>query len=109
MPTASEADDDVITHSQPGDVRRHRFDDSGAFMSKNYRHGQRDQLLHHRQVRMARGATITLSNQLMGYAPEFKALLYNTFRGKYFALELNDCTASEISLPPSRKIFGSWI
>ena len=54
-----------------------------------------------------RGATVSLSNQFMGYAPEFRALLYNTFKSKYFGLELNNCTASEISLPTKQEDF--WI
>ena len=54
-----------------------------------------------------RGATVTLANQFMGYAPEFRALLYNIFRSKYFALELFNCTASEISVPTKQEDF--WI
>ena len=55
----------------------------------------------------SRGATVLLANQSMGYAPEFRALLYNTFHGKYFALELFNCTAGEISLPTKLEDF--WI
>jgi hypothetical protein len=53
------------------------------------------------------GATITINNQLMGYAPEFRALLANTFRGKYFALELNSCTMGQVSFPSKQDDF--WI
>jgi hypothetical protein len=55
----------------------------------------------------ARGETITLTNQLMGYAPNFRALLYNTTSGKFIGLELFNCTASEISLPTKQEDF--WI
>jgi hypothetical protein len=54
-----------------------------------------------------RGETITLTNQLLGYAPNFRALLYNTTQGKFIGLELFNCTASEISLPTKQEDF--WI
>lgn len=53
------------------------------------------------------GATITLNNQLMGYAPEIKMLLYNKFRNKYLAVELNDVTLGAISIPTKLEDF--WI
>jgi hypothetical protein len=53
------------------------------------------------------GSTITLANQLMGYAPELKMLLYNRFRAKYFAIELNDVTLGSISVPTKLEDF--WI
>jgi hypothetical protein len=40
----------------------------------------------------------TLTNQLMGYAPTFKALLGMTFQGKNFSLGLNQCVSSKFSL-----------
>ncbi|MGA3211996.1 MAG: hypothetical protein ABSD20_11880, partial [Terriglobales bacterium] len=46
-----------------------------------------------------RGATITLSNQLMGYAPYFQALLYNNMRGKFFGLQLNSCIMGQLGIP----------
>jgi hypothetical protein len=53
------------------------------------------------------GTTITLSNQLMGYAPELKMFLYNSFRNKYLALALNDVTLGTISMPSKLEDF--WI
>lgn len=53
------------------------------------------------------GVTIALSSQLMGYAPEFQALLYNNFRNKYFALQLNSCTMGSLSIPSKQEDF--WI
>jgi hypothetical protein len=55
----------------------------------------------------AAGKTVTINNQLMGYAPEFKALLYNTFRGKYFAIELVDCIMDSMALPTKQEDF--WV
>lgn len=55
----------------------------------------------------SRGATITLSNQLMGFAPEFRAFLFNPFRSKYFGLELYSCTMGSISIPTKQEDF--WI
>ena len=54
-----------------------------------------------------RGATITLTNQLMGYAPEFRAFLFNNFRAKLFGLELYSCTMGSISIPTKQEDF--WI
>jgi len=51
------------------------------------------------------GATITLANQLMGYAPELSAFLYNQFRNKYLALELNDVTLGGLSIPTKLEDF----
>ncbi|HVJ09266.1 MAG TPA: hypothetical protein VM554_12870 [Acidisarcina sp.] len=51
------------------------------------------------------GVTINLTSQLMGYAPEFSALLYNVFRTKYFALQLNSCTMGSISIPTKQEDF----
>jgi hypothetical protein len=53
------------------------------------------------------GTTITLANQLMGYAPELKMLLYNRFRTKYFAIELNDVTLGSINIPTKLEDF--WV
>jgi hypothetical protein len=53
------------------------------------------------------GTTVTLTNQLMGYAPELRMLLYNKFRTKYFAVELNDVTLGNISVPTKLEDF--WI
>ncbi len=53
------------------------------------------------------GVTITLANQLMGYAPELKMLLYNKFRGKFLAVELNDVTLGSMNIPTKLEDF--WI
>lgn len=42
---------------------------------------------------------ISLTNQLMGYAPTFKAGLDLSFSGKNFTLMLNNCVSSKLSLP----------
>jgi len=55
----------------------------------------------------ATGTTITLSNQLMGYAPEIKMFLYNNFRNKYLAMALNDVTLGSISFPSKLEDF--WV
>lgn len=43
-----------------------------------------------------RGQTITMNNQLMGYAPEVAVDCWNLFRNKVLGIRLNSCT------------FGSW-
>lgn len=53
------------------------------------------------------GTTISLANQLMGYAPELQMLLYNKFRNKYLAIELNDVTLGGLSIPTKLEDF--WI
>jgi hypothetical protein len=53
------------------------------------------------------GTTITIANQLMGYAPEIEMLLYNRFRSKYMALQLNDVTLGSINIPTKLEDF--WI
>lgn len=53
------------------------------------------------------GTTITLSNQLMGYAPELKLLLFNNFRTKVFSMELNSVTLGSLSIPTKQEDF--WI
>ena len=45
------------------------------------------------------GTTITLANQLMGYAPELQMVLWNNFRNKYLAIQLNNVTLGGISIP----------
>lgn len=54
-----------------------------------------------------RGTTITLNNQLMGYAPEFRAFLYNNFRNKLYGVELNSCTIGNLTIPTKQEDF--WI
>lgn len=53
------------------------------------------------------GITIALANQLMGYAPEMQMLLYNNFRNKYFAVQLNSCILGMIGIPTKQEDF--WI
>ncbi len=45
------------------------------------------------------GSRLTISNQLMGATPTFKATFYTTYGGAGTALRLNACTASKLSLP----------
>jgi hypothetical protein len=54
-----------------------------------------------------RGATLAIKNQFLGHGPDFRALLYNQFNGKFVGLELFSCMASEISLPTKQEDF--WI
>jgi hypothetical protein len=54
---------------------------------------------------LATATTLTLVNQLMGFAPEFRAFLYNDFRGKYFGIELFNCTMGGLSLPTKQEDF----
>jgi len=49
--------------------------------------------------------TLTLTNQLMGYAPQFKAIAYNNFRGKYFGLQLNQCTMGSLNIVSKQEDF----
>lgn len=53
------------------------------------------------------GTTVTLANQMMGFAPEFTAVLSNNFRGKNLIITLNNCTMSTMSLPTKQEDF--WI
>lgn len=49
---------------------------------------------------LASGAQlITITNQLMGSAPQFQVNLTNTYAGKLFALQLNACISTKLSLP----------
>jgi hypothetical protein len=45
------------------------------------------------------GEKITITNQLMGVMPTFKATFYTTYSGKGTSLRLNACTAQKLSLP----------
>jgi hypothetical protein len=47
----------------------------------------------------ATGNKLTLTNQLMGTTPTFKATFYTTYNGEGTALRLNACTANKLSLP----------
>jgi hypothetical protein len=45
------------------------------------------------------GNLLTLTNQLMGTTPTFKATFYTNYNGEGTALRLNACTANKLSLP----------
>ena len=45
------------------------------------------------------GNKLTLTNQLMGTTPVFKATFYTTYSGEGMALRLNACTATKLSMP----------
>jgi hypothetical protein len=45
------------------------------------------------------GNKLTLTNQLMGTTPTFKATFYTKYSGEGLALRLNACTANKLSLP----------
>jgi hypothetical protein len=45
------------------------------------------------------GAKLTVANQLLGSGPVFKAVLFESFQGKIFQLELNQCLSSKLALP----------
>jgi hypothetical protein len=51
------------------------------------------------------GETITLTNQLMGYAPEFRAFLFSNFRTKRLGIELYSCTLGQITVPTKQEDF----
>ena len=52
-----------------------------------------------------RGKTITLSAQVMGYAPVCTIDLWGTFRGKYLGIRLNACTLGNWSYPTKLEDF----
>lgn len=54
-----------------------------------------------------RGSTISIKNQLMGYAPTIQMNLYNNFRSEWLGCQLNAVTIGEISLPSKLEDF--WI
>ena len=45
------------------------------------------------------GNKLTLTNQLMGTTPTFKATFYTSKNGEGLALRLNACTANKLSMP----------
>ena len=51
--------------------------------------------------------TIALANQFMGYAPQFQALLFNTFQNQLFGIQLNSCIIGTFSIPTKQEDF--WI
>jgi hypothetical protein len=53
------------------------------------------------------GTTLEMTSQLMGYAPQFQAILYNNFRSSMFALQLNACILGSVSIPTKQEDF--WV
>lgn len=53
------------------------------------------------------GTTLAVSNQLMGYAPQFTSVLYNNFRNSMLALQLNACILGSVSIPTKQEDF--WV
>ena len=51
------------------------------------------------------GESITLANQLMGFAPEFRAFLFSNFRTKRLGIELFSCTLGQMSIPSKQEDF----
>ena len=53
------------------------------------------------------GYTLSIANQLMGFAPQFQALLYNNFKNQLFAAQLNACVLGTVQIPTKQEDF--WI
>ena len=53
------------------------------------------------------GVTLSVTNQLMGFAPEFQALLYNNFRSNLFGVLLYSCVMGSLSIPTKQEDF--WV
>ena len=53
------------------------------------------------------GTSLTINNQLMGYALEIQMFLYNNFKGKLFSIQLNSCVLGSISIPTKQEDF--WV
>jgi hypothetical protein len=45
------------------------------------------------------GKTVTLTNQLLGSAPQFKIVLTEVFNSKKFNLQLNACMSEQLTMP----------
>jgi hypothetical protein len=54
-----------------------------------------------------RGQTITLTNQLMGYAPVCRVDVWNGFRNKVLGIRLNSCTFGQYTYPTKLEDF--WV
>lgn len=54
-----------------------------------------------------RGKTITLANQLMGYAPSCRMDFFGTFRGKILGIRLNSATLGQWTYPSKLEDF--WV
>jgi hypothetical protein len=64
-------------------------------------------LVSYTYTNAGRGVTITLTNQYMGYAPEFRAFLFNTFRNQIMGVELYCCTMGSFNIPTKQEDF--WV
>lgn len=53
------------------------------------------------------GTTLVLNNQLMGFAPQSTALLYNNFRNNTYCVQLNSIIFGSLSVPT--KLDDFWI
>jgi hypothetical protein len=53
------------------------------------------------------GSSLTLTNQLMGFAPVCQAFLSNSFRGEVDSVQLNACTLGTFSKPTKQEDF--WV
>ena len=56
-------------------------------------------LISYTYLTNTQGNRLTLTNQLMGTTPTFKATFYTTYGGSGTALRLNACTANKLSIP----------
>jgi|SRR5579862_293354 len=64
-------------------------------------------LVSYTYTNASRGVTVTLTNQYMGYAPEFRAFLFNTFRNQILGVELYCCTMGSFNIPTKQEDF--WV
>ena len=64
-------------------------------------------LISYTYTNATRGKTLQMSNQIMGYAPEFRADFWGTFRTKYFGIRLNSCVMGTWSVPT--KLEDYWV
>lgn len=64
-------------------------------------------LLSYRWNDATHGTTLHVTNQLMGFAPQIQALLYNDFRGAMFGCLLYNAVLGSISIPTKQEDF--WV
>lgn len=53
------------------------------------------------------GTSLEITSQLMGVSPQVQMVLFNTFRNKQFALQLNSCVLGSFSIPTKQEDF--WL
>jgi hypothetical protein len=56
-------------------------------------------LISYTYIVATNGSKMTITNQLVGTTPTFKATFYSNYSGNGTALRLNACTANKLSLP----------